>query len=83
MIKLYGHNRCKQVRSVITTLNLHKADFEYINVDKDRDAQALVMKINQGMLSVPTLVFPDGTTLTEPTPVELSEYLRAQRAQKN
>ena len=43
------------------------ANFEYIDIWADATANARVLEINQGNESVPTLVFPDGDTLTEPS----------------
>ena len=46
-----------------------------ISIDGDPEARSMVMAINNGYASVPTLVFPDGTTLTEPTLAQLSTHL--------
>jgi thioredoxin reductase (NADPH) len=57
----------------------------YINVDIEQDAEAmaLVERINQGKRIVPTIVFPDGDILVEPSNAQLAEKLglrtRAQR----
>ncbi len=39
--------------------------------------QQLVQKINNGMHAVPTIVFSDGSTLTEPTNEELEKKVKA------
>ena len=44
---------------------------------KNPDAVAIVERINRGNHSVPTIVFPDGSTLTEPRTAELSAKLSA------
>ena len=41
--------------------------YEYINIRQDEAGRARVREINSGCESVPTLVFPDGSTLTEPS----------------
>ena len=52
----------------------------YINVDieKDAEAMAFVEKINNGMRSIPTLVYPDGTIMVEPSNAELADKLGLQ-----
>jgi mycoredoxin len=48
-----------------------KAHYEYIDILRDTQAKNRVREINHGNQSVPTLVFPDGSTLTEPSLSEL------------
>ena len=58
----------------------------YINVDIEEDPQAmaLVERINDGKRVIPTIVFPDGSHLVEPSNAELASKLglqtKAQRA---
>jgi mycoredoxin len=51
--------------------------FEYVDIHSDLRARERVREINHGYESVPTLVFPDGSTLTEPTAAELKAKLRS------
>ncbi len=57
----------------------------YVNIDIEENAEAMafVEKINQGKRIVPTIVFPDGSILVEPSNAQLAEKLglrtRAQR----
>lgn len=46
-------------------------EFEEINIDKDEESAKKVMSLNNGYRSVPTIVFPDGTILVEPSNQEL------------
>jgi thioredoxin reductase (NADPH) len=52
----------------------------YINVDieKDSAAMAFVEKVNQGMRSIPTIIFPDGSIMVEPSNAELASKLGLQ-----
>lgn len=52
-----------------------KVEFEEINIDKIEGAEAIVLELNRGNRSVPTIVFPDGSVLTEPRIVELRQKL--------
>jgi len=74
-IKLYAHNACPQVPSVLAMLKGAKVSYEYINIHEDDEARQYVREVNDGYESVPTLLFPDGTTLTEPPVNVLRERL--------
>ncbi len=50
---------------------------EVIDVDQDRNAQELVLRANRGMMSVPTIVFPDDTVMTEPSAAQLEGKFKA------
>jgi len=63
---------------VRSQLRRARAPFDYIDISFDGPANARVRAINGGSASVPTLVFPDGTTLTEPSEAELAEALARQ-----
>lgn len=45
----------------------------YTSIDIGQNAQAMVtvQRLNRGYRSVPTIVFPDGSHLSEPSPREL------------
>jgi len=50
----------------------HGIPYEYINIEEDERAAEFVSRVNGGMQSVPTIVFPDGSVLIEPSPRELA-----------
>ena len=76
-IIVYGHPACPNLGPVKGLLTLSKVKFEYIDIHQDSVAAARVRAINNGNESVPTLVFPDGSTLTEPTAGELQSKLES------
>ncbi len=76
-IKLYAHATCPQVPAVLAMLKGAKVNYDYINIHEDAEARQYVREVNNGYESVPTLLFPDGTTLTEPSNGELREKLEA------
>ena len=51
--------------------------FEEVNIERVPDAAELVMQVNGGNRTVPTLVFPDGTALTNPSVREVKAKLAA------
>jgi mycoredoxin len=65
---------CWRARRVFETLGVR---YQEINIERDAAAAAHVSRINDGMLSVPTILFPDGTVLVEPTSAELEMKLAA------
>lgn len=76
-LKMYGHPACPQVHPMRGMLNQTKVDYDYINIHQDDIARELVRTINNGYESVPTFVFPDGSTLTEPSPRQMQHKLEA------
>jgi len=76
-IIVYGHPACPGVPPVRALLWRSGAAFAYINIYQDIAARQHVREINSGYESVPTLVFPDGSTLTEPSIGELKRKLES------
>jgi mycoredoxin len=76
-ITVYGHPTCPNLGPVKGLLTQSNVKFEYIDIHQDGAAAARVRTINNGNESVPTLVFPDGSTLTEPTVGELRSKLKS------
>jgi len=56
---------------------LDRAGISYTEVDIEQhpDAAELVAKINGGNKTVPTVVFPDGSALTNPSLAQVAERL--------
>lgn len=75
-IKVYGTRWCPDCIRTRRMLRKYGIAFEEVNIDSSPAAAELVMTLNQGFRSVPTLVFPDGSTLTEPKGPELLDKLR-------
>ena len=63
---------CRRAKRVMDSLN---APYSYINIDHDDAAAARVVTINKGSRSVPTIVFPDGSVLVEPSNAALTQKL--------
>jgi mycoredoxin len=76
-ITVYGHPACSQVFPIKSMLNRTHADYDYINIFEDLAARNRVRDINKGYESVPTLLFPDGSTLTEPSAGQLRDKLQS------
>lgn len=72
---VYGNITCPMVAPVRGVLERAGVAFEYVDIGQDAEARQRVMAINQGNASVPTLVFADGSTLTEPSMGQLKRKL--------
>lgn len=75
-IKLYGAEWCPDCHRSRNYLDSRSVAYEYINVDGDEAAQAYVKQVNDNRLIIPTIVFPDGSVLVEPSNAELARKLR-------
>jgi mycoredoxin len=76
-IIFFGHNFCPQVHTIRATLDHIGLRYDYIDIRKDDAGRQRVNEINNGFESVPTLVFSDGSTLTEPSEDALYTHLDA------
>ena len=74
-ITLYTSKWCAHALSVEHFLQMNDIDVDKINVDEDPEAREDLIALNGGYASVPTLVFPDGSRLTEPSHGELRHKL--------
>ena len=74
---MYGTPTCPMVPPVRGILNRAQVPFDYVNIAEDAESRGKVMAINDGNASVPTLVFPDGSTLTEPSTAVLRQKLES------
>lgn len=66
-IMLYTSRFCGHSQAVERFMKKHKVPFDRVNIDGDTAARERVKAINNGYASVPTLIFSDGSTLTEPS----------------
>lgn len=66
-IKMYGAEWCGDCRRSKRFLDENQVSYEYIDVEADTSASEKVIEINGGMRSIPVILFPDGTHLTEPS----------------
>ena len=51
----------------------HGIRYDWTDIDEHPEFQQLVQSLNNGATIVPTIVFPDGSHLSEPTDAELIE----------
>jgi mycoredoxin len=71
-IVVYATTWCGDCRMAKRWFDSHNIPYKWVNIEEDDEAAAYVVKVNRGMRSVPTIVFPDGSVLVEPSPRELA-----------
>lgn len=65
---------CRRAKRVFAALGVPYVE---VNIEQDSQAAGLVQRLNGGMQSVPTILFPDGARLTEPSNQALETRLRS------
>jgi len=76
MIIVYGTRSCGDCHLAKAVLDAEGASYRWIDLDRDPAAAAAVVSISGGYRSVPTILFPDGRVLVEPSPRDLTAHLR-------
>lgn len=74
-IKIYATSWCGGSRRAKTLFDENKIAYEWIDIEENKEAAQFVESVNHGYRSVPTIVFPDGSILTEPSMLELMKKL--------
>jgi len=74
-LKVIGASWCPDCKRAKTFLGQHRIVFDWVDMESDPTAQAEVERINGGKRIIPTIIFPDGSILTEPSNDELAEKL--------
>ncbi|HXG35740.1 MAG TPA: FAD-dependent oxidoreductase, partial [Dehalococcoidia bacterium] len=74
-IKVYGAPWCPDCRRAKQFLGEQRIAYDWIDIDQDKQAAALVREHNNGKQIIPTIFFPDGSLLVEPSNDELATKL--------
>ena len=77
-ITVYGATWCPDCRQAKQFLGEQRIHYTWVDIEQDRDGQALVEGANDGKRIIPTIVFPDGSLLVEPSNAELAAKLGIQ-----
>ena len=74
-IKIYGAPWCPDCKRSKKFLAEHRVPYEWIDIDEDHEGMRFVESLQGGGRTIPTIVFPDGGHLLEPTDEELARKL--------
>ena len=77
MVTMYTTSWCGYCRRLKDGLNRAGIDYLEIDIEADETAADIVVAANGGNRTVPTLVFADGTALTNPSVEQVKSKLAA------
>ena len=77
LVTMYSTVWCGYCRRLTAQLDREGIDYQVVDITEDPQAAELVMSVNGGMQTVPTLVFPDGSALTNPSLAQVKARLAA------
>ncbi|MDH3734342.1 MAG: FAD-dependent oxidoreductase [Gemmatimonadota bacterium] len=74
-ITVYGAFWCPDCHRSKSFLGEHQIPYAWVDIEEDESGEAFVIEANDGKRRIPTLVFGDGSVLTNPSNAELAEKL--------
>jgi glutaredoxin len=66
---------CSDCRRAKNFFDQHQIQYENVDVEENTDGASFVKQLNHGMRIVPTIIFPDGEILAEPSNQQLAGKL--------
>ena len=79
-ITMFSTTWCGYCRRLKTQLDSTGIAYREINIEQDATSAAFVESVNGGNQTVPTVLFPDGSTATNPWLAEVRERLESDPA---
>jgi mycoredoxin len=79
-IVVYGTAWCGDCRRAKKLLERRGIDYAWVDVEERKGAKEEMLRFNGGDRRVPTLLFPDGSVLVEPSNAELGAKLDGRAA---
>ena len=79
-IIMYGTTWCGDCHRSKRVFDERGVAYRWVNIETEPEAAARMMELNGGRQSVPTILFPDGSVLVEPSNRELAQHLDATAA---
>jgi mycoredoxin len=77
MLTMYSTSWCGYCRRLKAQMDREGIGYTVVDIEQDPAAAEYVMSVNGGNQTVPTVRFPDGTALTNPTIVQVKQHLAA------
>jgi glutaredoxin-like protein len=75
-IIIYGADWCFDCRRARRFFDQQQVIYKWVDIDRDKTGEQYVLMVNKGMRSIPTIVFPDGSFLVEPSNNQLAKKLK-------
>jgi glutaredoxin len=76
-ITVYGVKWCSDCRRTKAVFEEESVPYVWIDIDENKLGEKFVRATNRGNRSVPTIIFPDGSILVEPSSGRLHRTLEA------
>ena len=76
-VTMFTTSWCGYCVRLKSQMNREGIDFTEVNIEQHPQSAEFVMKVNGGNQTVPTLLFPDGSTLTNPSVAQVKDKLAA------
>jgi thioredoxin reductase (NADPH) len=77
-VTIYGASWCPDCRRVKQFFGEHRIQYEWVDITDNPNAITFVERVNNGMRRIPTIVFPNGDILVEPSNSQLAKRIEAQ-----
>jgi mycoredoxin len=77
MLTMYSTTWCGYCYRLRSQLDREGIAYEVVDIERDQAAAEFVMSVNGGNQTVPTILFPDGGALTNPSIVDVKNRLAA------
>ncbi len=74
-IMVYSTVWCPDCKRAKQFFGEQRIAYTNVDIEQDKKAMSFVEQINDGMRIIPTIIFPDGEILVEPTNAQLAEKL--------
>jgi mycoredoxin len=74
-LTIYSTQWCGYCHRLMKQLDREDVGYDVVDIEHDPAAADFVMGVNGGNQTVPTVVFPDGTALTNPSLAQVKERL--------
>ncbi|HEX5595000.1 MAG TPA: mycoredoxin [Micromonosporaceae bacterium] len=75
MLVMYSTPWCGYCHRLGSQMTREGIEYEVVNIEADPAAAEFVMGVNGGNQTVPTLRFSDGSTMTNPSIIEVKQRL--------
>ncbi len=82
-IRMYGTAWCSDCKRAKKFFGEHLVPYEFVDVDENPEGLRIVEEANRGKRIIPTIFFPDGSVLVEPSNAELAARLGLQTRARN
>lgn len=76
-LTVYSTQWCGYCHRLMRQLDREDVGYTVVDIEEDPAAADFVMRVNGGNQTVPTVVFPDGSALTNPSLAQVKERLAA------